>query len=631
MKKTTLASLRNCIKNRNDINFENIKKAFLLAKTLHEGQKRKSGEPYFVHPAWIAQKLCELGADEATIIAGFLHDTVEDTKMTLKEIERLFGKSVSKIVKGLTKLSKFKYRGSIEERNIDNFCKMMLLAAKDFRVILVKLVDRLHNLETIQFLPTYKQKRIARETMGIYVPMASLLGVWEVMVKLENYSFKISDRKNYDVIDGYFYKCQVDKKYILENAKKEIVKTLNIKNIKNNVDFFIRRKYSFFRKSENLNIFFSEVNYPIGFNIIVEDEEACYQALHIIHKLFKPRFDKMQDYISRPKKNGYQAFHTWVYMNNGEICCCVKIFSKEMDKQNNFGIFSQLRNQNKFSIEFIDKIIASKNRSTNKKSLFEEIKTDILQEKIHVFNSEGKVYDLPKGSTVLDFAFSCNVKTAPYCNNVLQNGIEVSIFAPLFAGDTIQFKNSHKIEVTSDWLYHVNSTNTKSIIKQILETQEYKKNIESGEGILNKKLKWINLSTNDSEWDKYFNSQKISKKQLLKGIGDGSIDEVKLISKFLINVKKIKQTEEIVNNKKYKFFKVSFRLEKKSSAQNEFDLLTKFNIKILKLKIQNILPAKSNKKRIIEGEFAINKICHIFHCFEQLAINNKLFTLTFIK
>jgi GTP diphosphokinase / guanosine-3',5'-bis(diphosphate) 3'-diphosphatase len=628
MEDISLSNIKKCLSKRKDIDIKKIEKAFLLAENLHKDQKRKSGEPYFVHPAWIANKLIELNADEATIISGLLHDTVEDTKITFKEIENLFGKSVSKIVQGLTKLYKFKYKGSFEERNIDNFSKMMLLAAKDFRVILVKLVDRLHNLRTIQFLPTYKQKRIAQETIDIYVPIASLLGIWDIMIELEDCSFKILDRKNYEIIDGYFFKCETDKKYIFEAAKLKIKEVLDSKNIKNKITLFKRRKYSFLQKSKTLNIFFSEINYPIGFDILVDDDETCYKVLYVIHKLFKPRFDKMQDYIARPKKNGYQAFHTWVYIeDNGEICSCIKISSKDMDTKNRLGIFGELKNQSKFSIEFINEIILNQNKNIDKKSFFEEIKNDILKEKIHIFSSEGKVYDLPKGSTALDFVFNYNPTSAPYCQSILQNDISVSNFAPLFAGDTIKLKISPKIQITSDWLNHVISNKTKEKIREILKSQEYKKNIESGKEILMRKLSWIGLSIDDIDWQKYFNNQNINNKKILESIGNGSIDEIEMISKFLVDIKKIKKITD--NNKKY--FKVDLEINIERDENEIFDILNDFDIKILKLVIKNPLKSNNNNAIIWNIEVATNKIVNILKCFEQLSIKNNLLPITFIN
>jgi RelA/SpoT family (p)ppGpp synthetase len=610
-----------------------IKRAYDLAFESHDGQTRKSGEPYIIHPMWIAEKLCELGADEDTIITGLLHDTVEDTDVTLDDICESFGVHVANMVEGLTKLSKFKYKGtnSMEERSIDSFFQMIFTSAKDVRVILVKLVDRLHNLLTIGFLPKSKRQRIAHETMDIFVPIASFLGVWFVMVGLEESCFKVLNPKEYKKVDSYFNQCEKKYENILENTKNMLSKFLGSKSVNNKIDFFVRRKHSFFLKSKNLSIPFFRISFPIGFEIVVDDDETCYKVLYIVHSLFNPRFDKMQDYISRPKKNGYKAFHTWIYLNDGEICCEVKILSKEMKKINDLGIFCDQSRNKKETMEFIEEIIKSQNRNTkmDKKSFFEEIKQNILQEKIHISSDDGKFYDLPKESIVLDFAYKKDPKEALYAKSALQNDIEVSLFAPLFPGDTIKIIKGKEPRISSEWLDHVSSREAIAGIKKYLETQESKKNIESGKKILKRKLKWLGLDVKDLSWVSYFKEQGMPQNKIYEGIGAGSLDEIALISNFLRTRKILRHFEsEKLDNPKL-FYRLSFQIIG-TKVKDEFfmDLFSDFNISVAKLSTRHMV-AKDNHQFRICGELYFQKIENVFRAFEKISVQNDLFSLTF--
>lgn len=456
-----------------EADLEMVKLAFEFAKNAHAGQKRMSGEEYIYHPLATAQTLADIKLSPTIVIAGLLHDVPEDTKYTLKDIEKDFGEDVASLVNGITKLGTIKYRGM--ERYIENLRKMFIAMAEDLRVILIKFADRLHNLKTLYALPRNKQIRIASEVLEIYAPIANRLGMYEMKGLLEEEAFKYLYPKEYNWI-----------KQIVEEQKKAKEKHLE-KNIefirqvlrKEKIDFIevkgrVKQLYSLYQKLLKHDKDINRVYDFVALRIIVKDVPTCYAVMGIIHKEMKPLKGRIKDFIAQPKPNGYSSLHTTVFTPEGEIVE-VQIRTKEMDEEAEYGIAAHWYYDEKGSIrpdkkmKWIKELTKWQKEVTENQKLLERLKIDVFQDRIFVFTPKGDVIDLPRESTPIDFAYHVHTEIGNQCVGALINNHIAPLDTALKSGDMIEILiDKNRKYPNQDWLKFVKTTVAKGKIRAIL-------------------------------------------------------------------------------------------------------------------------------------------------------------------
>ena len=466
---------------------DDIIKAYNFALKAHQGQKRKSGEDYIHHCLGTARTLVNLKLDKATIIAAILHDVLDDTKTKPIALEREFGKEVLKLVKGVCKIGKIKYRG--QERMAENLRKLFLAMAKDIRVILIKLADRLHNMKTLSALPEEKQQRIALETLEIYAPLAYRLGIGELKGQLEDVAFSYVYPKEYNEIvkqvENKYKKWQKHFQEIIPLLRKELAKK-NIKVIE--IHYRTKHYYSLYKKLLKYDMDWHKIYDLIALRVIVPDIESCYAALGIIHKKWRPLIGRIKDYIAIPKPNGYKSLHTTVLCPKGKIVE-IQIRTPKMHEEAEYGIAAHwYYSENKNLKSYIkEKILKQKRRPEEelKKELtwvkqlqewqkekfsspqefIDSLKIDFLKDRIFVFTPNGDVIDLPEGATPIDFAYQIHSDIGDQCVGVKIDGKLSPISEPLENGQVIEILIQKEKKPNIDWLKFVKTNQAKSRIK----------------------------------------------------------------------------------------------------------------------------------------------------------------------
>ena len=469
-----------------------VERAIEYAKKKHEGQKRKTGEPYIVHPLWVAKKLAEMKMDIPTIVAGILHDTVEDTDATLEEIENLFGKDVANIVDGVTKLDKHKFR-SKNEANAENFRKLLLATAKDIRTLIVKLVDRLDNLRSLGIFRPDKQRRIARETLLVYAPLAHLLGIWEIKSQLEDLSFKYLYPEDYERVKNFVGKARKEleeylKKYVIPPLKRELEKA----GISATLKYRSKHLYSIWEKTKRKGISLEEVHDILGVRIITDNIIQCYTALGIVHQLWKPVVGKFKDYISMPKPNLYQSLHTTVVGPKGRWVE-FQIRTWDMHYIAEKGIAAHWAYKQgkkpKPQEEKIAKALRELVESFQNPQEYEEIIKQLrkeLEKQIFVYTPNGDVIALPKGSTPVDFAYAIHTELGHHCVGAKVDGRLVPLDYKLKTGERVEIITSPNKQPSKEWLKFVKTARAKQRIRQFLKKEIEKKLLKEGKRIWNK-------------------------------------------------------------------------------------------------------------------------------------------------
>ncbi len=505
----------------------------------HEGQYRKSGEPYYIHPIEAAKILAELKLDKTTIVAGLLHDVVEDTDTPLEEIAEKFGDDVALIVDGVTKISKYKFT-SKEEAEAENFRKMLVSMAKDIRVILVKLADRLHNVRTLQYLPEHKQKRIAKETLDIYAPLAARLGLWKIKSELEDTSFRFFNPEEYKRISTYVaHSKSVQEKFLKEDVVPKIKEALEKHGIKAEIQYRTKHIYSIYEKTIRKNISLSDIYDIYGIRILVKDVKDCYLTLGIIHSLWPPVPGRFKDYISLPKSNMYQALHTTVITEKGKFVE-IQIKTYDMHKVAEEGIAAHWRykggkylsEKDLQSFTWLRNVLESL-KEEKSKEIISSIKHDIASDEIFVFTPKGDLIKLPVGATPVDFAYHIHTQVGHKTAGAKVNGRIVPLDTKLKNGDVVEIITAKINKPSRDWLKFVVTTKAKTNIRQYLAKQERKRLLKFGEKLLNKFLKKIDKNINSlTEEEKKklldrFNYK--SFEDFLISVGEGRISPQKII------------------------------------------------------------------------------------------------------
>lgn len=453
-----------------------IQLAYDFAVKAHANQKRKNGEPYIQHCLHTAFVLIQIKADMETVIAGLLHDIPEDTEYALADIEKNFGKTVADLVEGITKLSKIKYRGI--ERYRESLRKMFLAMARDLRVILIKFADRLHNLRTLESLPLEKRQRIARETMEIYAPIAGLLGIWRLKWQIEDICFKHLYPEEYKKLA---YKYEVEKKLEHHQYIQKIKNMLGAKLKEEKIPFSIASRfkhlYSIYLKLQKKDRRFDEIYDVFALRIIVPDIANCYKTLGIIHSLWRPNAGRFKDYIAVPKPNGYQALHTTVYgpeRKSTEF----QIRTKEMDENAKYGIAAHWSYKMsgahgadlKKQPTWVKELLNIQKETENTHDFIKQIKFDVFRDRIFIFTPKNDVFDLPEGSTTIDFAYYVHSNIGNQAVSALVNDKIAPLDQKLKNGDLVEIITDKKRKNPSrDWLKFVKTSTARNKIKQNLK------------------------------------------------------------------------------------------------------------------------------------------------------------------
>ncbi len=484
-----------------------VEKAYEWAARLHDGQFRKSGEPYLSHPKEVAYILAQMKLDLPTIAAGLLHDAVEDTSITLKDIEREFGKEVAFIVDGVTKLKNIPGPINKISKQAENIRKIIFAMSKDLRVILVKLADRLHNMRTLQYQPEHKRQRIAKETLEIYAPLAGRLGIDWVKTELEDLCFKYLYPQEYEKLKKEVEKRVAASQEYVEKVKSILQELLKRNGIEGKVLGRVKHLYSIYKKLLKYNLTINDLDQVydiIGFRIIVNTVEECYKTLGLVHALWTQVPGRFKDYISLPKPNMYQSLHTTVLGPEGKKIE-IQIRTHYMDQIANEGIaahflykegfFSSKQKQYKY-LEWLNKLVELQKELKHPREFLDSLKLDLFPEEIYVFTPKGDVITLPVGATPLDFAYAIHTEVGHRCVRAYVNDKLVPLDYKLDTGDIVKIETSPYQKPSRDWLKIVVTGRARSRIKQWFNREEKERLTTLGKDLLVKELKKFDISPN---------------------------------------------------------------------------------------------------------------------------------------
>jgi len=453
---------------------ELIQKAADFAEKAHGEQKRLSGEPYFVHVFETGKNLARIGMDIKTIVAGLLHDVLEDTKTSEKTLTENFGEEIVFLVKGVTKLGTLKYQG--HERHVESLRKFFVAMANDLRVVIIKLADRLHNLHTLEFVREEKRKRISLESIEVYAALANRLGMGKLKGEIEDAAFPYAYPKEYAEIEEIIKEKKELYKKHLEEVRVNLEKILTENNIKVvEINYRIKHKYSLWKKLQRYNMDIEKIYDIVALRVVVENLEDCYKTLGIVHSTWKPLIGRIKDYIALPKPNGYQSIHTTIFTGSGGIAE-IQIRTKEMHAEAAYGIAAHFiykekgkAKLDKSQIEWIEGLKNLKNIENDPKKFIENLKTDFFSHRIFIFTPKGDIIDLPVNSTPIDFAYMIHSDIGNHVASAKVNGKIAQIFVSLKNGDIVEILHKKDAHPSSKWLDHTKTTTAKKHIKAYLD------------------------------------------------------------------------------------------------------------------------------------------------------------------
>jgi GTP diphosphokinase / guanosine-3',5'-bis(diphosphate) 3'-diphosphatase len=477
-----------------------IKKAYVYSAKVHQGQIRKSGEPYLIHPLEVAGILAEMRLDEASIVTGLLHDTIEDTLATREDIEDLFGTEIAELVDGVTKLSQFTAGNTQEEKQAENFRKMVVAMAKDIRVLLVKLADRTHNMRTLDYMHPDKQEQIARETLDIYAPLANRLGIQWIKSELEDLSFKYLNPSASQELTEKVESRAKERDRFIADVVRIIRDKLQASGIDGEVYGRVKHLYSIWRKMRVQSVDFEQIHDVIAFRVIVKDVAQCYESLGIIHSLWKPVPGRFKDYIAIPKPNMYQSLHTTVIGPAAERVE-VQIRTREMHKIAEEGVAAHwaykeggrkgdgmaAKDAQKFG--WLRQLLEWQRDLTDPKEFLETVKVDLFADEVFVFTPKGDVKSLPRGSTPVDFAYSIHSQVGEHCVGAKVNGKIVPLRHKLKNGDSVEILTAPSSHPSKDWLTFVKTSRAQTRIRGFIRQLEHKRSLEIGHEIAERELR----------------------------------------------------------------------------------------------------------------------------------------------
>ncbi len=467
---TDIKSLISLLKSPTEANRKLVEKAYRFAEEKHAGQKRNSGEPYFTHLFETAKILTELGMSATVVTAGLLHDSVEDVGVTPEEIEREFGKEIQFLVLGVTKLGQLRYHGS--SRYNESLRKLFVAMSKDIRVLLIKLADRLHNMRTLQYVPKEKQLRIAKETLEIYAPIASRLGVKILQRELEDIAFSYVLPTEFETVQKLLKKKRAEQEEHLDKFQKSLKKELAKNGVTDfRMDHRVKGLYSLYKKLKRNDMDIEKIHDISALRITVSDVATCYQILGIIHGAWRPLPARIKDYIASPKLNGYRSLHTTIFSGDGGIIE-VQIRTEEMHREAEYGIASHVNYKEGVSFkkrkhDWVRELVEFQKEAGEE--FIDGIKTDFFEERIFVFTPKGDVIDLPVGSSVIDFAYSIHSDIGNHIGSAKVNGKFVAIATELHGGDRVEIETKKSAKPNRKWIDFCKTTMAKRHIRSALD------------------------------------------------------------------------------------------------------------------------------------------------------------------
>lgn len=538
-----------------DPEVELIRRAYVFAMHHHEGQKRYSGHAYIDHPIAVAYLLAKMRMDETTIATGILHDTLEDCPNVTKElIADLFGVEIADLVDGVTKISQMKFH-SQEHRQAENFKKILLATARDIRVLLVKLADRLHNMYTLEFVPREKRGRIARETMEIFAPLAHRLGMQWVKSALEDYSFRYLNPEAYYSLVMKLTKGRKARDEYIEEVTEILLKLLSRNNIKPEIAGRVKSLHSIFKKMQAQHLAFEEVMDIIAFRFVVSSLAECYEVLGLIHSQWRPVPGRIKDYIAMPKANMYQSLHTTVIGPKNERME-VQLRTREMHRIAELGIAAHWRykaegglDRDAREFDWLRQIMEWHKESDDPRAFLSGLKMDLFSEEVYVFTPKGDVLNFPKGATPLDFAYRIHTQVGHTTVGARVNGRMVPLRHELQSGDRIEIMTKNDQKPSRDWLQLVKTGTAKAKIRAFLNDQERERSYTAGRQMLEKELQKYKVSLNRLEKSGKLNEigVKLNFKDgasMLAGLGYGKLS-MKYVLQEIVEPEKLgKEPEE---------------------------------------------------------------------------------------
>ena len=522
---------------------ELVRNAFVMAEKAHHGQTRASGEPYVNHVVAVADILVNLHLDYESVAAAFLHDVVEDSSVTLEDIRQQFGHSIAELVDGVTKMHAIdmqvdQYRHQHDQVQAESLRKLLLAMAKDVRVVLIKLADRLHNMRTLKFLPSHKQRRIAQETLDIYAPLANRLGIWQIKWELEDLSLRYLEPFDYKQIASSLDERRVDRERYIENIVKIVSSELKNVGIHALVTGRPKHIYSIWRKMKKKGVGFHNLYDVRAIRIIVDNVQQCYAALGVVHTLWRHIPNEFDDYIATPKENMYQSIHTAVIGPRGKSIE-IQIRSEAMHDHAEWGVAAHWRykEQTKNNADYDQKIawlrqlLEWKEESGDADDFIDRFKSEVFQDRVYVLTPDGDVMDLPQGSTPLDFAYHVHTEVGNHCRGAKVNGRIVPLTYELKSGEQVEILTTKNGRPSRDWLNpqlgYLNSSRALSKARHWFKLQDFEENISNGHVVLEKELNRLGVrNLNHQTIAKHFHYDKTD--DFLSAIGRGDINSIQI-------------------------------------------------------------------------------------------------------
>lgn len=567
--------------NGNNVDIDLVKKAYDLAFEAHKEQKRESGEPYIIHPISVAMILADMGMDTNTIVAGLLHDVIEDTDYTYEDISNIFNVEVANLVDGVTKLGKIKYK-SKEEQQADNVRKMLLAMAKDIRVIIIKLADRLHNMRTLKYMKPEKQKKKAQETLDIFAPLAHRLGISKIKWELEDLCLRyIHPEEYYDLVNMIAEK-RVEREKFISRIIEELKENLDKANIDSDIEGRPKHFYSIYRKMVNKHKSIEQIFDLTAIRILVNTVKDCYAVLGIVHTIYKPIPGRFKDYIAMPKPNMYQSLHTTVIGSEGKTFE-IQIRTFEMHRTAEYGIAAHWKYKSGVTgtdskdmtfenkLTWLRDILEWQKEAVDATEFMEGFKLDLFSDEIFVFTPKGVVINLPAGATPIDFAYKIHTDIGNKCVGAKVNGKIVTLDYKLKTGEIVEILTSSSSRGPNiDWLNIANSNQARIKIKQWLRKARREENLERGKEMLEKECKKQSLVFSDlckgPLYDKLLKRYHLNNvEEIYVAVGEGELLSSTVISKLKENVVKQVTEEELNKNIEEQIAKTERQIKKKQN------------------------------------------------------------------
>ncbi len=533
-------------------NSQLLEKAFWYGFKAHKDQFRRSGEPYFSHCVAAAEILAEFKMDVTTIIASLLHDTVEDTGISLSELKSEFGKDIAHLVDGVTKIGDLKFQKT-ELKQAENFKKIVLAMAKDIRVIMIKFADRLHNMQTLHYLPAKNRKKIAQETLDVYAPLAHRFGMAKLSWQLEDLSFKYVYPRKYSYIEKKISQKWADRIEQIEKMKKPISEKLTSLNLPFKIVGRPKSYYSIYQKMVEQGIHIDDVYDLIALRIITDQQQDCYLIMYAIHSLYSPASDQIKDYIATPKSNGYRSLHTTVKIP-GSDWVEVQIRTSDMDYTDEMGIAAHWKYKSKWTamdvddnIVWVQQFVDGNTDDTDASEFMHSFKFDLVKDEVIVFTPKGRLINLPVNSTPVDFAFEVHTEIGLHCIGAKVNSRVVPLYSVLKNGDEVEILTVSKPNIKENWTSFVVTSRARSHINKWLRENKRTQFLEFGKKVLSDELTALKIAP-----DKIFNDENLIKKTgynslnaLLKAVAGQDVSTQEVLKRLDVyqDDKKIKKTD----------------------------------------------------------------------------------------